>query len=133
MDKPISLSVKEYIIRKLSMKVMIPEKIVDVVVSHQFNEALNALSKHNSVEIAGFGKFYFNEKKAKYKMEKFLSQKELFEKMMNDESLSDRKRASAKYKYEEALKNIDDLKPKINEYKTNSGGLEEQLDASQGE
>lgn len=115
MNKPVSVSVKEYIIRKLSMKVMIPEKIVDVVISHQFNEALNALSKHNSVEIAGFGKFYFNEKKAKYKMEKFVAQKELFEKMMNDESLTERKRASAKYKYETAVKNIEDLKPKINE------------------
>lgn len=113
MNKPTTLSVKEYIIRKLSIKVMIPEKILDVVISHQFSEALNALSKHNSVEIAGFGKFYFNEKKAQYKMEKFLSQKEVFEKGMNDESLSERRRLSAKYKYESAVKNIEDLKPKI--------------------
>ena len=125
MDKPISLSVKEYIIRKLSMKVMIPEKIVDVVISHQFSEALDALSKHNSVEIAGFGKFYFNEKKAQYKMEKFQQQKEVFERGMNDESMSERRRASARYKYETAVKNIEDLKPKINECKTNSRGVDE--------
>lgn len=68
MDKPISLSVKDYLIRKMAVKMMVPESIVDAVITHQFSSANKAVSKHNSLEISGFGKFFFNEKKAKTKM-----------------------------------------------------------------
>lgn len=134
MDKPVSLSVREYIIRKLSKKVMIPEKILDVVISHQFNEALDAIAKYNSVEISGFGKFYFNEKKAQTKLDSLLQQEMHLRRMLEDKSLTERKRKSTEYKLDALIKSINDLKPKIkNECKTNLRGLEEPCDASQGE
>jgi len=77
MDKPISLSVKDYLIRKMAVKMMVPEKTIDAVVAHQFSSANEAVSKHKSLEISGFGKFYFNDKKAqrtKERLEKSLEE-----------------------------------------------------------
>lgn len=112
-EKPKSLTIKEFINRSISTSLMIPEKTVDAVISHQFMEAEEAMKKFNSIEISGFGKFLFNQKKAEKRMEKFISQKNLFEQRMNDLELSERKRETAKYKYEAAVKNITDLTNKL--------------------
>jgi len=132
-DKPISLSVKEYLIRKMAVKMMMSEKLIDSVVSHQFSSANEALFQNKSVEVSGFGKFYFNEKKAHKLMEKFLSQKELFERWSNDELLPEAKRKSSKLKLQIALDGIRDLKPRM--YDNNVSdlrGVEEQPIAPQG-
>lgn len=131
-DKPISLSVKDYLIRKMAVKLMTPEKTIDAVVMHQFQSANEAVSQHKSVEISGFGKFFFNEKKAHKTMEKFLSQKALFEKWANDETLPEAKRQSARLKLQIALDGIRDLKPRIYDSFSDLRGVEEQADAAQG-
>jgi hypothetical protein len=60
-------------------------------------------------------------------MEKFLSQKALFEKWANDETLPEAKRKSAALKLQIALDGIRDLKPKIYETSVSDlRGLEEQ-------
>ena len=60
-------------------------------------------------------------------MEKFLSQKALFEKWANDETLPEAKRKSAELKLQIALDGIRDLKPKIHETNVSDlRGLEEQ-------
>ena len=41
-DKPISLSVKDYLIRKLAVKMMTSEKTIEAVVNHQFQSAQQA-------------------------------------------------------------------------------------------
>ena len=65
-------------------------------------------------------------------MEKFLSQKALFEKWANDETLPEAKRKSAALKLQIALDGIRDLKPKIYESNvSNLRGVEEQPPASQ--
>ena len=70
MDKPISLSVKDWLIRKMAVKMMVSEKTIEAVVNHQFQSANEALSQNKSVEISGFGKFIFNDKKGQKKMAK---------------------------------------------------------------
>jgi nucleoid DNA-binding protein len=131
-DKPISLSVKDYLIRKMAVKLMTPEKTIDAVIMHQFQSANEATSQHKSVEISGFGKFFFNDKKAHKTMEKFLSQKALFEKWANDETLPEAKRQSARLKLQIALDGIRDLKPRIYDSFSDLRGVEEQADAAQG-
>jgi nucleoid DNA-binding protein len=130
-DKPISLSVKDYLIRKMAVKLMTPEKTIDAVIMHQFQSANEATSQHKSVEISGFGKFFFNDKKAHKTMEKFLSQKALFEKWANDETLPEAKRQSARLKLQIALDGIRDLKPRIYDSFSDLRGVEEQADAAQ--
>lgn len=131
-DKPISISVKDYLIRKMAPKMMLSEKTIESVINHQFQSANEALFQHKSVEISGFGKFFFNEKKAHKTMEKFLSQEALFEKMVNDETLPEAKRQLAQLKLQAAQEGIKDLKPRIYDSVSNLRGLEEQPVASQG-
>ena len=64
-DKPISLSVRQYLIRKLSVKMMVDEKIIDAIVDHQFKALNKAMVNNLSIEMSGFGKYYFNMTKAK--------------------------------------------------------------------
>jgi len=66
MDKPQSMSVKDYIMRVQSVRTNTPLKIIEAVVDFQFEDANKALSLPNvhSIEISGFAKFSFNMKKA---------------------------------------------------------------------
>jgi len=129
-DKPISLSVKEYLIRRMAVKMRISEKVIEAVVNHQFQSAHDAMGQHKSLEISGFGKFFFNNGKAVKTMEKFLSQKALFEKKANDETLPEAKRRVAGLKLQSALDNIRDLKPRIYDL-SDLRGVEEQPAAAQ--
>ncbi len=104
-----------------------PEKILDSVISHQFQSANNALYTANSIEIAGFGKFLFNQKKAEKHFQRMLEQKEVLEATLANESVSQQKKHSAKLKLDSLLKAIDILKPKIyDKPESNLRGLEEQ-------
>jgi nucleoid DNA-binding protein len=127
MDKPKSLSLKDFIIRKMSIKMNMPEKILDSVISHQFQSANNALYTANSIEIAGFGKFLFNQKKAEKHFQRMLEQKGVLEATLANENVSEQKKHSARLKLDSLLKAIDILKPKINDkLESNLRGLEEQ-------
>jgi nucleoid DNA-binding protein len=130
MDKPRSLSIKDYIIRKMSIKFNTSEKIIESVVNHQFQSATIAFNDQKSVELSGFGKFLFNEKKAVKKMETMLIQKQVLEQTIIDETATDRKRKAAEVKLESLLQAIEILKPKIQyESKSDIRGLEEQVDS----
>lgn len=65
MEKPETMTVKEWLIKSLSISLKKDEAIVKAIISYQFEGINNALSDDNkSVEIAGFGKFLFNVNKA---------------------------------------------------------------------
>ena len=117
MDKPISLSIKDFIIRKMSIKMSLPEKVIETVINHQFQSATQALLDVKSVEISGFGKFLFNEKKAVTKMKTMLLQKESLENTLASDDAPEWKKKSAELKLQSLLVAIDILKPKIDETK----------------
>ena len=89
MEKPSTMSVKEWIIKKMSINMVISEKTIDQVINHQFDSANDALNTNDTVEISGFGKFLFNKKKH-----------------------------STQLRLNTALTDIKTLKPKMNESKT---------------
>lgn len=124
-NKPVSLSVKDWIIRKLAPKMLLGEKTIEAVINHQFQEANIALSKHKSLEISGFGKFFFNEGKAVKQMAKYESQLALFTKKLEDETLTEQKRKSYELKLQIAKDCIRDLKPRMYAF-TDLRGMEEQ-------
>ena len=111
MDKPQSLSIKDWLVRKLSVKMMLSEKLIDTVVTHQFSEANIALSTNHSVEISGFGKFVFNEKKAVRMMAKWKGQIEYYENMLVD--ATEQKRKTLEAKINTAKNNVKALSPKM--------------------
>ncbi len=118
MKKPQSMSVKEWIIKKMSINLVISEKIIEQVINHQFDSANDALNVNKSVEISGFGKFYFNEKKALTQYNKLLAIKKAYENMLADPSITDVRRNAVTLKLQILETSIKTLKPKINEPKS---------------
>ena len=118
MKKPTSMSVKEWIIKMMSINMVISEKIIDQVVTHQFDSANDALNTNESVEISGFGKFFFNTKKAHTHYNKLLQIKQAYENILADPSITDKKRHSTELRMITVLNDIKILKPKIHEPKS---------------
>jgi nucleoid DNA-binding protein len=108
MDKPISMSVKDYLVRTLAVKMMVSEKMIETVVNHQFQSANEAMDTNNSIEISGFGKFYFNEKKAKKRLEDLTRKKNLMLEFIASAETSEQKKRSSQVTLEktEALINL---------------------------
>jgi nucleoid DNA-binding protein len=108
MDKPISMSVKDYLVRTLAVKMMISEKTIETVVNHQFQSANEAMDTNNSIEISGFGKFYFNEKKAQKRLEDLTRKKNLMLEFIASAETSEQKKRSSQVTLEktEALINL---------------------------
>jgi hypothetical protein len=117
--KPSTMSVKEWIIKKMAINMVISEKIIDAVVTHQFDSANDALNIHKSVEISGFGKFFFNGKKAYTQYNKLLAIKRAYETALADENITDTKRNALLLKMQIVDSSIKTLKPKIDEPGTN--------------
>ena len=113
MDKPISMSVKDFLIRTLAIKMLTSEKTLDAVINHQFQSANEAMHLHKSVEISGFGKFFFNDKKANKRMEKLISKKDAYEKILANPDITDQKKAYANVVLDNTIKDIIALKPRI--------------------
>jgi len=128
MDKPISMSVKDYLVRTLAVKMMISEKTIETVVNHQFQSANEAMDTNNSIEISGFGKFYFNEKKAKKRLEDLTRKKNLMLEFIASAETSEQKKRSSQVTLEKTEALINLLKSKItyeDQLLSNLRGLEE--------
>ena len=108
MDKPISMSVKDYLVRTLAVKMLTSEKTIEAVVNHQFQSANEAMDVNNSLEISGFGKFYFNEKKATKRIGALNAKKQAMQNIIADATTSEQKRRSSQVTLEktEALINL---------------------------
>ena len=113
MDKPVSMSVKDYLIRTLAVKILTSEKTIEAVVNHQFQSANEALDLNNSVEISGFGKLFFNNKKAIKRLGALNAKREVMEKMINDDTLPEQKRKSAQVTLNQTITTIGLLKARI--------------------
>lgn len=113
MNKPNTMSVKEWIIKRMAINMVISEKMIDSVITHQFDSANDALNTNDTVEISGFGKFYFNTKKANTHYEKLLQMKQAYENILNDDSITPKKRHSTELRMITVLNDIKILKPKI--------------------
>ena len=116
MDKPLSLSVKQFLIRRTSVDMAIAEKTVEAVINHQFASMLDAMSNKDSVEMSGFGKFLFNSKKAVRLVRKYTDHKKMNEELLLQD-ISPQKRRSVMVKLQELEGNIEMLKPRVNETK----------------
>ena len=113
MNKPNTMSVKEYIIKRMSISLVVSEKIIDNVIQHQFDSANDALNTNDTVEISGFGKFFFNTKKANTHYNKLLAMKQAYENTLADTSITEKKRHSTEQRMITVLSDIKMLKPKI--------------------
>ena len=77
-DKPQTLSVKNFLIRKMSTAMSIPEKTITTIIDHQFTSLIENMPTNNSLEISGFGKFIFHKRKAPNSMIHYMKEQEAF-------------------------------------------------------
>lgn len=133
-SKPKSMSMKDFLIRVQAVKMMKSEKTIEAVVNHQFQSMNIAMKSNNSVELSGFGKFYFNIKKAKKRLANLIEKKDAVEKQLLEggDSLADNKRKRLETMMTTTLLDIEFLKSKTNEFQSDLRGMEEQVDSSLG-
>lgn len=130
MDKPTNMSVKEYLMRVLSVRENIPLKTIEAVIEHQFNEAHKALDKNLSIEISGFCKFIYNEKKARKKLEKAYMKEDYYTKAISDPDISEVKKKSYSHKLENTRKTINQINYKLNGHQAIDRRVEKQDDST---
>lgn len=111
-NKPISMSMKDWLIRRLAPKMMLSEKTIETVINHQFQSANEALRHNKTIEISGFGKFIFNDKKALKKMSTLQAMQIALQRQVDNEELDENKRRIAGMKLHSVTEAIIALKPK---------------------
>lgn len=129
------LTDKELLIKTIASKLLFGEKTIEAVINHQFASANSAMDTNKSVEISGFGKFMFNEKKAAKRLKSYLMKKHDMYTIINHPTSTSEQIRKATLIYNELASNIALLKPNISdEFLRDLRGLEEQVDsASQDE
>ena len=130
MDRPTTMSVKEFLVRKMSTELLIDERTIIAVISHQFDVAMDALKDNRSVEFPGFGKFLFKDALAERISRKKYSRKKYLEKCLENATTE-----RAKWKFRKQIEEMDDIIKYVEDKKqqreneksnkTNSGGVEE--------
>lgn len=123
------MPLKEYLVKKLSLKLNVSERIIDAVITNQFSTAFQATSHHNTIEISGFGTFIFSNVKANKQMAKYLSQRAMYEAEISNPLNSQEKINKSVIRLATINKNIEHLKPKLitNEPKSIIRGMDESL------
>ena len=121
------MPVKEYLLRIMSVRTNIPQKTIEAVMNHQFEGVVEAMHNKDiySIEVSGFGKFLFNTNKASKKIVTFSKKIEAYEKALLAPGLSDNRKAFIISKIAYLKSWIDAIKPKVNDHKSNSRGVEE--------
>lgn len=114
MDRPKSMSVKDYLYKTLAIKLNIPSKTIELVIQHEFEALSGAMKSNNSLEIAGFGKFLYNSKKAQKMLENNYKIMEILKKRLEDPNITELKKQSTLNKIETCNKYINSIKPKLN-------------------
>jgi nucleoid DNA-binding protein len=121
---------KEFIIRTIASKLLFAEKTIEAVINHQFASANSAMDTNKSIEISGFGKFMFNEKKAARRLKTYLMKKHDMHTIINHPTSTAEQIRKATLIYNDMVDNIALLKPNISdEFLRDLRGMEEQVDS----
>ena len=114
MDKPVSLSMKAWIIRNMSVRIQMQESIIETVINHQFESAYVALDNGESLEFSGFGKFFFNKPKAVKKLERLKNQIAEYQHIIDSPETTDIRRRNLQLKMPSMIKSFEHLNKKLN-------------------
>jgi nucleoid DNA-binding protein len=116
MDKPISMSVKDFLIRTLAVKMMVSEKTIETVVNHQFQSANEAMDLNNSIEISGFGKLFFNKKKCLKRINQLEAKKLAMERIIANEETTEQRKKASEVTLAQTIRTIETLKNRTSTY-----------------
>lgn len=114
------MQLKEFLVKKLSLKLNKSERVIDTVITNQFQTAFQATSHHNTIELSGFGKFIFSQAKGIRKMNKYMVHKETCNASLSDPNNSEETNRKTQLRLNTISKNIEHLKPKLIDYEYKS-------------
>ena len=108
-DKPESMSLRDWITKKVAISTAIPENIIKRVIVHSYESSYEATKYNDSIEISGFGKFYYSKTKAEKEIEYCVKQKNTYEKRLQKSCSTENERQQAENKVEYYTKKLDFL------------------------
>ncbi len=94
---------------------VISEKVINQVITHQFDSTHDAFKTNNSVELSGFGKFLFNEKKARKHVIKLKKIRAGYERMLAEDNMPVKQVNFVKSKLSRLNLTLMSLKPKLDD------------------
>jgi nucleoid DNA-binding protein len=97
----------------MAVGLVVSERVISQVITHQFNSAEDATKTNNSVEISGFGKFIFNKSKAVRHVEKLEKIKKVYEQQLAESTLPTKKLDVIKSKLSNLNLTLNSIKPKL--------------------
>lgn len=97
----------------MAVGLVVNERVISQVITHQFNSAEDATKTNNSVEISGFGKFIFNKSKAVRHVEKLEKIKKVYEQQLAEDTLPTKKLDVIKSKLSNLNLTLNSIKPKL--------------------
>ena len=100
--------------KKMAIGMVVSERVIDQVITHQFNSAEDATRNNSSIEISGFGKFVFNMSKAIKRIEKLEKIKKNYEQQLAENTLPTKKLDVIKSKLSNLNLTLNSIKPKVN-------------------
>lgn len=112
-DKPSTMPIKRWLVKYTAFRNKVPSSLVQDIVDHEFDMAVEAIGKWNTIEISGFCRFYLNMKRSLKKLEKFRVVEEFYNNIINDPTVEYSKKESTRYKLGKLLIDIDSLEKRI--------------------
>ena len=112
-DKPITMPLRDFLIKNIALSKGIPSSVIEAIISHQFDSANAATYVHKSLEISGFGRFVFSDKKAQYQMDRYGVMEECLKAQLQTPGLSDKEIALINEKLEGNKKNANELRRRL--------------------
>lgn len=114
MERPTTMPLKEFLIKKLALSSLIPESTIKAVIDFQCTEGFKATAEKNSIEFSGFGKLVFNRDKALKRMEMYVNAHALYVKELETD-LSPTKRRNYEKRLASVIKDMEFLRIKLRE------------------
>jgi nucleoid DNA-binding protein len=112
-EKPITMPLRDWLIKRIALQKNIPSAVIESIISHQFDSANAATYIHKSLEISGFGRFTFSDSKARAQMQRYDDMKRNILKKMEAPDIGDKNYPLLLEKLEGVIKNEKELKKRM--------------------
>lgn len=105
-------SVHKLLVRTTAVKVSLSEKVVDAIINFQLQSTSEAMGTNTSVELSGFGKFLFNNNRAKKRLKSLEKTVAILEDKTNPKTMA-KSPVFIENVLRDTKKHIEQLKPMI--------------------
>ena len=113
-DKPITMPLRDWLIKQIAKQKNIPSSVIEAIVTHQFDSANSAIHIHKSLEISGFGRFVFSDAKANYQLKRNAEATEVLKGKLELLEIDSKEHHSLSEKIDSIARGTEELTKRIN-------------------